>query len=192
MRATTSSDATIRAPRAVLPPPSNDAGLVPMTSIFHRPLPRLAPALIAAGFVLALFSSPGRAADEPDAGGTFNTPGYPARATNPGTTAQPGTNGALPNAPSVRGNTGTANSRGSAPGQANNGNFDAFPRRSEPAPAPKPNEFQRFVEGATGRMLPIFGSSFFADAADTFQSLDNVPVSADYTIGPGDEIVTRA
>ena len=41
-------------------------------------------------------------------------------------------------------------------------------------------------------MLPIFGAPFFADAADTFQSLDNVPVSADYTIGPGDEIVTRA
>ena len=69
---------------------------------------------------------------------------------------------------------------------------DAFPRRSEPAPPPKPNEFQRFVEGATGRLLPIFGAAFFADAADTFQSLDNVPVSADYTIGPGDEIVTRA
>ncbi len=69
---------------------------------------------------------------------------------------------------------------------------DAFPRRAEPAPAPKPNEFQRFVEGATGRLLPIFGSAFFADAADNFQSLDNVPVSADYTIGPGDEIVTRA
>ena len=69
---------------------------------------------------------------------------------------------------------------------------DAFPRRAEPAPPPKPNEFQRFVEGATGRLLPIFGSAFFADAADNFQSLDNVPVSADYTIGPGDEIVTRA
>ena len=67
-----------------------------------------------------------------------------------------------------------------------------FPRRVEPAPPPKPNEFQRFVEGATGRLLPIFGSTFFADAADTFQSLDNVPVSADYTIGPGDEIVIRA
>ena len=69
---------------------------------------------------------------------------------------------------------------------------DVFPRRAEPAPPPKPNEFQRFVEGATGRLLPIFGSAFFADAADNFQSLDNVPVSADYTIGPGDEIVTRA
>src|SRR6185437_4907013 len=37
-----------------------------------------------------------------------------------------------------------------------------------------------------------FGSRFFSDAADSFRSLDNVPVSADYTIGPGDEIVTRA
>ena len=67
-----------------------------------------------------------------------------------------------------------------------------LPRRAEQPPPPKPNEFQRFVEGATGRLLPIFGSAFFADAADTFHSLDNVPVSADYTIGPGDEIITRA
>jgi protein involved in polysaccharide export with SLBB domain len=40
-------------------------------------------------------------------------------------------------------------------------------------------------------LLPIFGQSFFADATD-FRSLDNVPVSADYMIGPGDEIITRA
>ncbi len=64
-------------------------------------------------------------------------------------------------------------------------------RRAEQA-LPPPGEFQRFVEGATGRLLPIFGSAFFADAAETSLSLDNVPVSADYTIGPGDEIITRA
>ena len=68
---------------------------------------------------------------------------------------------------------------------------DTFARRAE-APAPKPGEFQKFVEAATGRLLPLFGSSFFAEAADTFSSLDNVPVSADYIIGPGDEIVLRA
>ena len=87
--------------------------------------------------------------------------------------------------------------RGTAPGNTGTRNRPRRRRRrcraapSAPPP-PKPNEFQNFVEGATGRLLPIFGSTFFADAADTFQSLDNVPVSADYTIGPGDEIVIRA
>ena len=33
---------------------------------------------------------------------------------------------------------------------------------------------------------------FFADAADTFNPVDNVPVSADYTVGPGDEVILRA
>ena len=73
-------------------------------------------------------------------------------------------------------------------------------RRTTPSHAPRRAARRRpsrtnsssFVEGATGRLLPIFGSPFFADAADTFQSVDNVPVSADYTVGPGDEIVTRA
>jgi protein involved in polysaccharide export with SLBB domain len=63
-------------------------------------------------------------------------------------------------------------------------------RRAEPPP--KPSEFQKFVEAATGRLLPVFGSSFFTAPADSFAPLDNVPVSSDYTVGPGDEIVVRA
>ena len=42
-----------------------------------------------------------------------------------------------------------------------------------------------------GRLLPVFGSAFFADAAEA-NPVDNVPVSADYTIGPGDEVILRA
>ena len=30
-----------------------------------------------------------------------------------------------------------------------------------------------------------------ADAADPYTPLDNVPVSADYTVGPGDEVVVN-
>ncbi|MEO8124713.1 MAG: SLBB domain-containing protein [Burkholderiales bacterium] len=56
----------------------------------------------------------------------------------------------------------------------------------------RPSEFQRFVQTATGRLLPVFGASFFGAPADTFAPVDNVPVSADYTVGPGDEIVVRA
>lgn len=56
----------------------------------------------------------------------------------------------------------------------------------------RPSEFQRFVQTATGRLLPVFGASFFGVPANTFAPVDNVPVSADYTVGPGDEIVVRA
>ena len=149
--------------------------------------------------VLAGVALPVLAVDEPDVGGTFNAPGYPQRTPSQGAQGN-GTQNVVPNSanrPTGNG-TGTGNSiNGTGNGNGNgarNGRDagDAFPRRAEPAPAQKPNEFQRFVESATGRLLPIFGAPFFADAADTFQSLDNVPVSADYTIGPGDEIVTRA
>lgn len=63
--------------------------------------------------------------------------------------------------------------------------------RSNARPTP-PSAFQRFVEGATGRRLPVFGASFFAETADSFSPVDNVPVSADYTVGAGDEILVRA
>ena len=136
-----------------------------------------------------------QSAEQPDSGGIFTAPGYPlgtpVRNAIPGVAPAPGSgNNSLPPA---QGN-GRTPANGNAGARTGRDQSDAFPRRAEQAqaPAPKPNEFQRFVEAATGRLLPIFGSAFFADAADNFQSLDNVPVSADYTIGPGDEIVTRA
>jgi protein involved in polysaccharide export with SLBB domain len=74
--------------------------------------------------------------------------------------------------------------------RAPNANAAPTPQRS--AAPPRPSEFQRFVQTATGRLLPVFGASFFDAPADTFSPVDNVPVSADYTVGPGDEIVVRA
>jgi protein involved in polysaccharide export with SLBB domain len=47
-------------------------------------------------------------------------------------------------------------------------------------------EYQRFVQQATGRALPLFGYDLFN--ASNFPALQNVPVPADYTVGPGDEI----
>ena len=138
----------------------------------------------------------GHAADEPDAGGTFDTPGYPARtapAANAQNTAPNGAGNAAQPA-GTTGRNGAANALTNARGNGNNGrsanNADVPLQPRAPLPPPKPTEFQRFVEGATGRLLPIFGARFFADAADSYQSLDNVPVSADYTVGPGDEIIT--
>ncbi|MFT3858166.1 MAG: hypothetical protein QM742_11940 [Aquabacterium sp.] len=52
------------------------------------------------------------------------------------------------------------------------------------APLP-PNDFQRYVLETSGQALPLFGSGFFSDASPNFGPQSNVPVSPDYTIGPG-------
>ena len=108
--------------------------------------------------------------DRPAAGGTFNTPGYQTpNNTRPGPRGpimpgdprgsidpmQPG----MP--PSVRGAAPPSRAASAPDAQQ-----QLLQRRF--APPPKPSEFQQFVEGATGRLLPIFGARFFADAADTF------------------------
>ena len=54
------------------------------------------------------------------------------------------------------------------------------------------NEFQEFVLQSTGRDLPLFGHDLFRGVPSTFSPLENVPVTPDYLIGPGDEILIRA
>jgi protein involved in polysaccharide export with SLBB domain len=58
-----------------------------------------------------------------------------------------------------------------------------------PAPA---TEFQDFVTTSVGRKLPMYGYSLFDRVPSTFAPLDRVPVTADYVIGPGDELLIRA
>ena len=53
-------------------------------------------------------------------------------------------------------------------------------------------EFQDSVAQSTGRDLPIFGSELFRNVPSTFAPLDNILVTSDYAIGPGDEILIRA
>ena len=53
-------------------------------------------------------------------------------------------------------------------------------------------EFQDFVQQSTGRDLPIFGSNLFREVPSTFAPVDNIPVTPDYVVGPGDEILIRA
>ncbi|MDQ6680452.1 MAG: SLBB domain-containing protein [Pseudomonadota bacterium] len=155
------------------------------------------------GFIAVLCSltAPALAADnDPDsAGSTFNTPGYPQRAGQMQNPPMQGLQGygngqQLPGGANQRTPGANINGNGSGNGadvrQPRAGNN--APYRGEPRPPPKPSEFQKFVEGATGRLLPVFGSAFFSEAADTFNPVDNVPVSADYTVGPGDEIILRA
>ena len=54
--------------------------------------------------------------------------------------------------------------------------------------AEAPTEFQVMVTGSTGRNLPIFGSDLFQNAPSTFAPVDQIPVTPDYIIGPGDEL----
>ncbi len=77
--------------------------------------------------------------------------------------------------------------------------LDRRARSEETAPAPRtplppqpPSEFQRFVEQSTGRVLPIFGQDLFQDVPTTFAPADRVPVTPDYALGPGDQLLVRA
>ena len=65
--------------------------------------------------------------------------------------------------------------------------------RETPAELPPqpPTEFQQFAASLIGQTLPIFGANLFSQAPTTFAPLDRVPVTADYVVGPGDEILLR-
>ena len=74
-------------------------------------------------------------------------------------------------------------------------------RRNQNAPtvreatplSPEPDtEFQEFVASSLGRRLPIFGQNLFRNVPSTFAPLDRVPVTPDYLIGPGDELMVRS
>lgn len=54
-----------------------------------------------------------------------------------------------------------------------------------------PSEFQTFVSASAGKILPMYGYDLFSNVPDTFAPLNNVPVTPDYLIGPGDEIVIK-
>jgi protein involved in polysaccharide export with SLBB domain len=54
-----------------------------------------------------------------------------------------------------------------------------------------PTEFQKVVAGSVGKMLPIYGEDLFANVPTTFAPVDRVPVTPEYVIGPGDEVLIR-
>jgi protein involved in polysaccharide export with SLBB domain len=53
------------------------------------------------------------------------------------------------------------------------------------------SQFQEFIADNTRKILPIFGSEFFANAPSTFAPIMNSPVPSDYPLGPGDELMIR-
>jgi protein involved in polysaccharide export with SLBB domain len=67
---------------------------------------------------------------------------------------------------------------------------DTFPLQTAIAPQP-PTEFQEFVAASIGRRLPLFGHDLFDHVPSTFAPADRIPVTGDYVLGPGDEIMLR-
>ena len=72
------------------------------------------------------------------------------------------------------------------------GPAEAAPPPPEAPGAEAPTDFQRFVASSIGQVLPLFGASLFERVPSTFAPLDRIPVTADYVIGPGDQILLRA
>ncbi len=57
---------------------------------------------------------------------------------------------------------------------------------------PQPlTEFQMLVAGSIGRILPVYGAELFANVPDTFAPVQRLPVTPEYLIGPGDELLIR-
>lgn len=56
------------------------------------------------------------------------------------------------------------------------------------APKPQPpSQFQRFVQGSTGKLLPHFGSTLF-DNPQAYAADAAAPAPNEYVLGPGDEV----
>lgn len=67
------------------------------------------------------------------------------------------------------------------------------PALTKPAPkTPALTEFQKFASQSLGYVLPIYGESLFDNVPTTFAPVDRIPVTANYVVGPGDELLIRA
>jgi len=56
---------------------------------------------------------------------------------------------------------------------------------------PEYSEFQDFVSTSLNQKLPIYGYDLFNQAPGTFAPVENIPVTSDYLIGPGDELIIK-
>ena len=88
---------------------------------------------------------------------------------------------------------------GMAPGNLPAGLLGTSPNAAQAAPGapvlttPLPplgsNQFRSFVQETTGQTLPLYGYNLFGN--NSFPAVSDVPVPANYMIGPGDEINLR-
>jgi protein involved in polysaccharide export with SLBB domain len=60
-------------------------------------------------------------------------------------------------------------------------------RARAPARVGAPSQFQRFVQEATGRLLPVYGSELF-ESSQAYAADAALPAPAEYVLGPGDEV----
>jgi protein involved in polysaccharide export with SLBB domain len=58
-------------------------------------------------------------------------------------------------------------------------------------PLDSPTEFQQLIASSIGKMLPIYGVNLFRNPPSTFAPLNMVPVTPDYVVGPGDELLIQ-
>lgn len=54
-----------------------------------------------------------------------------------------------------------------------------------------PNEFQKYVLQTTGQSLPLFGAEFFENLTNNNGQFSRSPVSDDYVLGSGDQLLIR-
>ena len=47
------------------------------------------------------------------------------------------------------------------------------------------------MSSSVGKVLPIYGESLFENVPTTFAPVEHIPVTSDYVIGPGDELLIR-
>jgi len=83
------------------------------------------------------------------------------------------------------------------PGQSGNENIPGNEQNvmqqnlNRKIPLDQPSEFQQMVANSLGKTLPIYGASLFRNPPSTFAPLNMVPVTPDYVIGPGDELMVQ-
>ena len=75
--------------------------------------------------------------------------------------------------------------------QDQNREFNSRPNRTQAESPVELSEFQRLVASSVGKVLPIYGANLFRNAPSTFAPVTHVPVTPDYVVGPGDELLIR-
>lgn len=112
-----------------------------------------------------------------------------------GATSQAGPNSGLPSGQGLGSGNGTGYQQLNSPNYRdqnalpNQAQYRGYGYRTVP---PQPlTEFQKFVASTTGQVLPIYGARLFRQVPTTFAPVDQIPVPADATVGPGDMLRIR-
>lgn len=134
-------------------------------------------------------------ASSPECTGTSNNPYAPGQQYGTGQGAY--APGSQPQQPSAMGGNGIRQNIPTYSDQFPNGNQfrGVYPNPYNPYASLQQKqpltEFQRVVAGSVGAVLPIFGANLFSSNANQFAPIDRTPVTSDYVVGPGDELLVR-